>query len=226
MVPVCPDRLDPYLGGAGGGNSEALGNLVKYFTEVFSNSIFWISVVSVGSYVSQGKDKVTTRFKYSITTNYNWFVEWKTASTASGAAPYNQCVPLPWGSWWNCIPGSPINSINKPEPGYQVLCVLITVTKKRTGSLREERTSQQRKPSLHPLSPASHACSNYAWFHLLHFLKSCRVLLFIFNLKIIFLFVCLMHTRMPQCKHGDHRATYGSQVLPAITWILRTKLKS
>lgn len=152
--------------GGGGGDSEVLGNLVKYFTEMFSNSIFWISVVSVGSCVPQGKDKVATRFTYSTSTNYTdlWTGKpLKTASTVSGAVPYNQRVPLPCGS----------RETTFQSPPWTASISLNQASKKRTGSLGEERTTQPRKPSplrmLAPVMPdfTSHVSWNPAGFYCL-----------------------------------------------------------
>lgn len=105
----------------------------NYFTEMLSNSILWISVVSAGSCVPQGKDKVTTRFKYSITTNYTDFWNGKMPPQRVRLSPAISVGHFPEDPRRNHTPGSPMNdsswwhstkNINKPAPGIRS-CVLL-----------------------------------------------------------------------------------------------------
>lgn len=131
---------------------------VEYFREIFSNYIFWIQCVSAGPLTTQVEDKVTTSSNPgSIWQNckLHWLEEWNGKCFHPSKAellPTIRQGHFQLDSWRNHIPALYMNDgfwwnhteiINKPVSGYQIVCTLISITRKTASEKSQKPPNKQ-----------------------------------------------------------------------------------
>lgn len=146
-------------------------------------------------------------------------MEWETASTAGEAASYNQCVPL----------GIPVKPHSRLPHERATAFISLHQALGSWMSWLQWPSKAQRGPPTKKASTRLTALLKLCPISPLTFpeiLQGSNAYFKFWNyIYLVCVHVC-MHTHMPQCKHGGHSTTYGSQLSLPISWILRTELKA